>query len=291
MVRNTIAGRDYLRGWAKYEFFPPPGFSSADNGALHIHLLRSLGIEEFKKQGKCGRMYANLQKGVNDLSDYWDYVHCSRETLVTDEHNKSENSTYSKGDFSLRLLPRKTGFVVDTNHDNVERFDKHGPVFHHGVKFNRDQSIEQRHWIRYNLTLPEGFWIREKSVSCGNNKRANTCGECPGAENPSTCNGDCTWCPKSAQGWKHSPPVVLNITHQCIRASSCIGDELDKNNESHIHGQVSCGGHRANTCGECGPKPMCNGECHWCPGGTVMATQKDQCVGKSRQCRPLGNFV
>jgi hypothetical protein len=133
LVRNTRAGRAFLKGWANYEPLQPPGFSSADNGAIHIHLLRYLGFEQMNPKGKCGTQYTNLVKPVTDLSDYWNYVACTRKHLVTDEKSKAENSTFTKGDFSMRLLPQTKGYVIDAHMDSKPRSGQHAPVFHQYV--------------------------------------------------------------------------------------------------------------------------------------------------------------
>ena len=54
-VKNTLMARDFLRTWANYEFGRPPGFSSADNGAIHVALL-----QYFHLGGKCVENFYNL---------------------------------------------------------------------------------------------------------------------------------------------------------------------------------------------------------------------------------------
>merc|ERR1712113_417223 len=43
LVRNTPFARKFLRGWVNFTARRPPGFSSADNGALHLHIVEVLG--------------------------------------------------------------------------------------------------------------------------------------------------------------------------------------------------------------------------------------------------------
>lgn len=187
LVRNTPAGRHCLRAWAHYEFMQPRGFSSADNGALHIHLLRFLGFEKMYPEGKCGKAYRQLVKPVTDLSDYWDYVACSRESLVI---NSTMFGNFAADDFSMRLLAKRTGFVLDHHLDNAK---VKGPPFNHGVKIQQMGVLEEAMQTRYNISLPNRTLkdlSKQYSVSCGNHQATN-CGECPQGNGKVWCNGDC----------------------------------------------------------------------------------------------------
>ena len=214
LVRNTVAGRDFLRGWAKYEFLMPPGFSSADNGALHIHLLRYLGVEGMlptsTRANKCGSMYSNLNAPVTNLEPYWNFVKCTRESLRID----SVNQTFTKGDFSVCLLQQRKGFVIDAQMDDLSSHPIDAPVFHHGVKVPGTLQISELIIDRYNLTLPPNFGTMP-GVSCGGHHVA-TCGACGVDHN--WCHGDCRWCPLGATGG--TIPGTLNATHQCVKKSS-----------------------------------------------------------------------
>ena len=66
MVRNNAQALDFLVGWADWEFEIPPGFSSADNGAIHVHLLRVLGFDPHQV---CYRQYKNLTALVTDMGE------------------------------------------------------------------------------------------------------------------------------------------------------------------------------------------------------------------------------
>eukprot|EP00392_Amoebophrya_sp_AT5.2_P013939 g14072.t1 len=44
MVRNTNKSRRFLYQWADVELRKPPGFHSADNGAIHLHLMEASGL-------------------------------------------------------------------------------------------------------------------------------------------------------------------------------------------------------------------------------------------------------
>lgn len=259
---------------AKYEFLQPSGFSSSDNGALHIHLLRYLGYEAMKPAEKCGTLYANLRKSVTELSDYWAYVTCTREWLST-------NETFHKGEFSMRLLSQKKGFTVDAHMDGLDRSNAHAPAFHHGVKVHRDLSIRDEYVERYNLSLPEGYYLEKQSVSCGNNKRAQTCGAC--GRFGSTCKGDCHLCPQGASRCVHKDVTCRLDSNDIIR----------DNNGNDKNRVVSCGNHAAASCGECAPNASgCNGDCNWCERGAVGSVlplpplkARHQCVNQSLTCR------
>jgi Protein of unknown function, DUF273 len=85
-IRNTPSAREFLRSWAAYQFQQPWGFSSKDNGALHIHLMRSLGLgsEQYHLQNRCGSMYTSLDQPVENLTDYWNFIRCTRDFLTDD---------------------------------------------------------------------------------------------------------------------------------------------------------------------------------------------------------------
>lgn len=68
MAKNTNASQNFLMRWANYEFQAPSGFSSADNGAIHLHLVRALGLEPFQN-GTCAQLYDNLTALVTDLGE------------------------------------------------------------------------------------------------------------------------------------------------------------------------------------------------------------------------------
>ena len=164
MVRNTEAGRNFLKAWAHYNVHLPVGFSSYDNGALHIHLLRALGIEPPPRIGTCGMLYHTLKSSATDLTEYWNFVTCARNALGSnsegdkDDDDRAKMQTFVNGSLSVRLLPQKHGFAVD-HHLDQEPTNARGAVFHHNVKVNRDLTIEEHFVKRYNLALPEGYTL------------------------------------------------------------------------------------------------------------------------------------
>ncbi len=68
LVSNSEAAKGFLMRWAQYEKEIPPGFSSADNGAIHLHLIRSAGLEP-ERDGTCGQKYYNLTAPVTNLGE------------------------------------------------------------------------------------------------------------------------------------------------------------------------------------------------------------------------------
>jgi hypothetical protein len=211
-VRNTVSGREFLRTWAGYEYQMPPGFSSADNGALHVHLLRFLNLEsKHSPNGICGERYRGLDITVTttNLARYWEYVECTRELLP-------ECTRLERGNFSTRILAKDTGFVMDGYFDTYGR-DGHGqagvgPVFHHGIKIHKAGVLSNETAAKYNLTMtqnvtkqddpdsdPDSGEVPKKDdpeswkVTCGNHMAAS-CGECSQGQGANWCNGDCHWC-------------------------------------------------------------------------------------------------
>jgi len=77
LARNTERARTFLRKWAGTAKTRPPGFSSADNGALHLVVLRALGMST----RDCEDQFAALTAKVDDLGPYSEFVRCSREAL------------------------------------------------------------------------------------------------------------------------------------------------------------------------------------------------------------------
>ena len=88
------------------------------------------------------------------MTDYWNFVHCTRESLVSNK----ERQTYSKGQFSFRLLPKWTAWVEDFYIDKAPASKVPGPVFHHGVKIDTAGQLNIRTSKaskRYSLLLNE----------------------------------------------------------------------------------------------------------------------------------------
>ena len=79
VARNTPFARDFLRSWASWARRVPRGFSSGDNGAIHLHLVQVLGFQE--TGGECHKLYDALVAGVDNLDPYFAFVQCCRDAL------------------------------------------------------------------------------------------------------------------------------------------------------------------------------------------------------------------
>merc|ERR1712242_645051 len=84
IARNTPWARQFLFEWSERALKLPVGYSSYDNGALHLLL-----IQKFKLAGseKCAKLYNELNvpmeswsQGYN-LSQYWEFVGCAHKLL------------------------------------------------------------------------------------------------------------------------------------------------------------------------------------------------------------------
>ena len=78
LARNTPAAIQYLREWAAFEFKRPSGYSSADNGALHLHILQALN---WAGADECGRLYSGLQDHGQNMDAYFKFTVCARSRL------------------------------------------------------------------------------------------------------------------------------------------------------------------------------------------------------------------
>ena len=77
IARSTPFAIQFLRTWADYGFVIPKGFSSADNGAIHLVLLQALGIPA----PACVRAYESLVALSDDLRSYFEFVGCTRRAM------------------------------------------------------------------------------------------------------------------------------------------------------------------------------------------------------------------
>eukprot|EP00913_Durusdinium_trenchii_P006749 g6345.t1 len=75
-VRNSQFGIDFLDGWAAFEEeLPKSGYHSSDNGAIHLHLLRALGLRNEKP---CTQHWSHLGSDKNFMDEYYAFVSCTR---------------------------------------------------------------------------------------------------------------------------------------------------------------------------------------------------------------------
>jgi len=133
-ARNTPFAVAFLQHWAAYAARQPPGFSSADNGALHLALLDALGAP----RQRCAALYQGLHatnaQGAESLdgnSPYWAFVRCTKAVL----HPPRAWGLPGRG--QITLLPRGHAWVFDAfledDHIAPEATGS-APVFYHGVK-------------------------------------------------------------------------------------------------------------------------------------------------------------
>ena len=176
-------------------------FSSSDNGAIHLHILRKMGYEE-KESGYCGQLYRGLTANVTNLTQYFEFVKCTRRNLVP-----SRMDTVSDGSgLSFRLLAKQTAWVVDWMMEESKR-EEFGAVFHHGIKLSRDEE-ETAEAIKtyktyglnvtffsktiplYNISLGGVLCGGHYAVDCSFCPRNNITGAWVGKN---WCNGQCEW--------------------------------------------------------------------------------------------------
>merc|ERR1712178_262505 len=68
IAKNTPWARKWLMDWALRYDKIPKGYSSADNGAVHLHLLDTL---ELKHRQSCQKKYDKLVAPVTNLGPYF----------------------------------------------------------------------------------------------------------------------------------------------------------------------------------------------------------------------------
>lgn len=132
MARNTVFARDFLMRWAKFSTRQPPGYSSSDNGAIHVHIIETLELEGAPR---CAKLYSNLRdhmdKALKPNGSFWNFVQCTKDTLGTPRAWKASGG-------SLTIWPRHHFWVVDGLYSNFHASNSLGPVMHHGIK---DRSV------------------------------------------------------------------------------------------------------------------------------------------------------
>ena len=80
-VKNNKNSRKFLKAWADLEFDQPKGFSSADNGAIHVALMKWFkGIND-TKSNECIADYKSLEADVLNLNPYYNFLNCTRGAL------------------------------------------------------------------------------------------------------------------------------------------------------------------------------------------------------------------
>jgi hypothetical protein len=119
-----------LTTWASFEFQRPDegkAFSSADNGAIHLALIQTIG---FVDQQKCFNMYHDLRARVDNLKPYYKFVGCARWLLGPGRRWEI------KGDISgvITIHNRFHGWALDGYTVDYTFSRTESPPFHHGIK-------------------------------------------------------------------------------------------------------------------------------------------------------------
>jgi hypothetical protein len=126
LARATPWVRNFLMRWAEFMFLQPAGFSSADNGAIHLHLVQSLELEG---AAHCRKLYSELHtQGTSDLNDYFRFVNCTKSLLGPPRLWRTSDGG------SIAFWGKLHFFVADGVYLGQLSSDYFGPIFHHGIK-------------------------------------------------------------------------------------------------------------------------------------------------------------
>uniref|UniRef100_A0A1I7SE62 Hexosyltransferase n=1 Tax=Bursaphelenchus xylophilus TaxID=6326 RepID=A0A1I7SE62_BURXY len=128
LVKNTDFARRFLRQWADYEYnLPDGGFHGYDNGAIHIHVLRTVLPKAVDETEACQTLWAN----ASDYDTYLAYVTCVKFML----------GAVRVFPPMLRILKRGHGMARDGVLTNEEFCE--ADFMLHGYKQN---SLDERDW-------------------------------------------------------------------------------------------------------------------------------------------------
>lgn len=160
-VKNKAIVRNFLRGWANHEFSRPPGYSSYDNGAIHVALLEYFGLGR-----ECVKEFQNLTANAKNLHPYFSFVSCARHELGmgsfedgeylgmgkflgnNEEFRKNGAVLVKRGGLSVKIYPRGYGWMQDFSYGNPIQLKTQSlkekrtvPVFMHGVKKEKIHEV------------------------------------------------------------------------------------------------------------------------------------------------------
>jgi len=137
IAKNVPWVRQFLREWADMLDVKPPGFSSCDNGAIHLLLVKAL---ELDGASTIEALYNNLTAKVDNLNPYWSFVKQSKQVLGPPRAWDLNRTKLGKqfactaGDCILTIWPRMNFFVDDGVYLKHHANHAIGPVMHHGIK-------------------------------------------------------------------------------------------------------------------------------------------------------------
>lgn len=124
-VRNSQFGIDFLDGWAAFEEeLPKSGYHSSDNGAIHLHLLRALGLRNEKP---CTQHWSHLGSDKNFMDEYYAFVSCTRLVMGAPRRWKIAGTP------RITILPRGHAWAIDGG-DADSKVSSVGAISHHGQK-------------------------------------------------------------------------------------------------------------------------------------------------------------
>jgi len=124
LVKATAWARNFLMRWAEFMFLQPGGFTSADNGAIHLHIIQTLELE-----GVSRTMYAGIEDiNSTSLDGYFGFVNCTKHVMGPPRLWRTSDGG------SLAFWGKLHFFVADGVYLGQLSSDFFGPVFQHGVK-------------------------------------------------------------------------------------------------------------------------------------------------------------
>ncbi|CAJ1339072.1 unnamed protein product [Effrenium voratum] len=148
IARNVPWVREFLRHWALLRSRKPPGFSSADNGALHVMLINAL---ELDGAAQVTELYTNLTATVNDLAPYWSFVRAAQKVLGPPRTWSLTSTAFGRRhgclwrSCELAVWPRMSFFVDDGVYLEQKASGLVGPIMHHGIK---DAKTVEPHYFQ-----------------------------------------------------------------------------------------------------------------------------------------------
>ena len=151
IVRNGAFARTFLNLWSLYDYPFPTGFSSSDNGAIHVVLARALRTSNAEA---CDVAYRNLTAMLDNLEPYFAFVRECRKFMAAGEYRVAGGVPPYAADEKFRanlphpagqitIVPTKQAFVID---GSLINWDQSGlssypsgrirplPAFFHGLK-------------------------------------------------------------------------------------------------------------------------------------------------------------
>jgi len=141
VAKNVPWVRQFLHAWADMWDVKPRGYSSSDNGAIHLLLVKAL---ELDGASTVEALYNNLTETVEDMNPYWSFVRQSKQVLGPPRAWDLKRTKLGKqfgctaGDCILTIWPRMNFFVDDGVYLNFHASHAMGPVMHHGIKNSTD---------------------------------------------------------------------------------------------------------------------------------------------------------